>query len=91
MIVILNSDNYNTCWTQLINRYNNKKYLANCILKRFMGQRNIVVESANALRELLDTSNECLYALNNLEVNTDNWDIIVIYILSQKLDSESRK
>lgn len=56
-----------------------------------MGQRNIVVESANALRELLDTSNECLYALNNLEVNTDNWDIIVIYILSQKLDSESRK
>lgn len=56
-----------------------------------MSQRNIVTESSSALKELLDTSNECLHALRNLDINVENWDIMVIYILSLKLDGESRK
>ncbi|XP_026731637.1 uncharacterized protein LOC113496572 [Trichoplusia ni] len=87
----ITSDNFLICWSQLENRYNNKKYLANCVLKRFMSQRNVVIESSSALKELLDTSSECLHALENLGINVDNWDIIVIYILSLKLDDESRK
>lgn len=87
----ITSSNYATCWTKLENRYNNKKYLANCIIKRLMSQKNIVTESSSAVKELLDTSNECLHALRNLGIMVEHWDIIVIYVLSLKLDTESRK
>lgn len=89
--VAITAQNYQVCWTQLEKRYNNKRYLANCILKRFISQKNIIIESSSALKELLDTSNECLNALNNIGVDTQSWDIIIIYILGLKLDNESRK
>lgn len=89
--VSITSDNYEVCWNLLNNRYNNKRYIANTVLKRFMSQRTIFTESATALKELLDTSNECINALKNLGLSTDAWDLIVIYILSLKLDNESRK
>lgn len=39
----ITADNYKACWSQLEDRYNNKKYLANCILQRFMNQKNVNV------------------------------------------------
>ncbi|XP_045776149.1 uncharacterized protein LOC123874713 [Maniola jurtina] len=89
--VPITDKNYSVCWTQLTNRYDNKKYLANNILRRFMSQKTLQNESSIAIRELLDNMNECLSALQNIEIDISNWDIIVIYILSQKLDPESRK
>lgn len=83
--------NYERCWSQLKTRYNNKRYLSHFILKRLLSQKNIVVESANALKELIDTTNDCLSGLTNLGINITNWDIIIIHILCLKLDSESRK
>lgn len=85
------ADNYKTCWDQLENRFNNKRFLANCILKRFMNQRNVTVESASSIKELLDVTNESLHALKNLGIDVSSWDIMVIYIVAQKLDPESRK
>ncbi|XP_047520018.1 uncharacterized protein LOC125059586 [Pieris napi] len=72
-------------------RFNNKKFITNSILKRFFSQKNIVSESSNAVKELLDTTNECLNALKNIGIVTDNWDVIVLYILSSKLDTKSRE
>lgn len=83
--------NYEQCWKQLEDRYSNKKYLSNCILKRLLSQRNITNESAGALKELMDTSSDCLSALQNLGIDVSTWDIIVIHLLSLKLDAESRK
>lgn len=65
--------------------------MTNYILKWFLSKRNIAVESASALRELLDSRSDCLNALRNLDINVGSWDIIIIYILNLKLDSESRK
>ncbi|KAF9812281.1 hypothetical protein SFRURICE_012833, partial [Spodoptera frugiperda] len=48
-------------------------------------------KSSSAIKELLDTSNECLHALGNLGIMVEHWDVIVIYVLSLKLDTESRK
>jgi len=89
--VPVTTGNYSACWSQLELRYNNKKYLSNCILKRFMNQKYLHVESSSGLRELLDTSNECLNALKNLGIKIDDWDVLIIYILCQRLDQESRK
>ncbi|XP_045490597.1 uncharacterized protein LOC123690703 [Pieris rapae] len=85
------SENYELCWGMLEQRFNNKKFITNSILKRFFSQKNIVSESSNAVKELLDTTNECLNALKNIGIVTDNWDVIVLYILSSKLDNKSRE
>lgn len=84
------SSNYKECWSLLKNRYNNKRFLANCLLKRFMNQDQ-VNQCSNDVRGLLDSTMECLNGLKNLGVNVSTWDIIVIYIVSAKLDTETRK
>lgn len=89
--ISITASNYKTCWELLLHRYNNRKYLANCILKRFMSQKNILVESSAAVKDLLDTTNECINGLKNLDVDVSSWDVIIIYIVSLKLDTESRK
>lgn len=83
--------NYAKCWKVIEERYSNKKYLSHCILTRLLSQRNASTESASYLKELIDTSSDCLNALGNLGVDVSTWDIIVIHLLSQKLDPESRK
>lgn len=85
------SDNYKVCWAQLENRYNNKRYLANNILKKLTTQKVLVSESASAIKQLLDTTKESLHALKGIGVDISTWDIIIIHLVSQKLDSESRK
>lgn len=58
---------------------------------KLLNQKNIQAESASALRELLDTSTDCLTALTNLGIDISSWDVIVVHILSLKLDIDSRK
>lgn len=83
--------NYSQCWDLLDKRYNNKRYLSNCILKRLFGQKRLNFESASGLKELLDNTSDCLNALRNLNVDVNTWDIIVIHIVTFKLDPETRK
>ncbi|KOB68375.1 Uncharacterized protein OBRU01_18441 [Operophtera brumata] len=89
--ISLADGNYMRCWNMLETRYNNKRYLCNTILKRLFAQPNASAESANFIRELLDTTSECLGALSSLGVDVTNWDIIIVYITALRLDHESRK
>ncbi|CAK1589183.1 unnamed protein product [Parnassius mnemosyne] len=82
--------NYLESWNLLNKLYDNKKYLTNCLLKRFMSQPNVSV-SSRSIKELLDTTVECLNGLKNIGVVVESWDVIVIYIVSAKLDNETRK
>lgn len=83
--------NYTSCWTLLKNRYNNKRYIANCILTRLVNQKAFTTESANNVKLLLDTTSDCLNGLANIGVDVSTWDILIIHLIAQKLDSESRK
>lgn len=85
------SSNYTRCWELLENRYNNKRFLSKSILNRLFNQSALTVESASALKDLLDTSSDCLNALSCLGIPVTTWDIIVIHIVSSKLDRETRK
>ncbi|XP_047541323.1 uncharacterized protein LOC125074140 [Vanessa atalanta] len=48
-------------------------------------------ESSSGLKDLLDTTSDCMHELSNLGINVDSWDPIVIYVVSLKLDAETRK
>lgn len=86
----ITSVNYSECWSILSSRFDNKRFISNCLLKRLMSQTN-VAENSSAIKGLLDTTMECLNGLKNLGVDVQSWDIIVIHIVSLKLDVESRK
>ncbi|KAJ0169482.1 hypothetical protein K1T71_015069 [Dendrolimus kikuchii] len=83
--------NYNEAWEQLLKRYNNKKYNCNSIMQTLFSLKPIQVESATALKTLLDTTSSCLKSLNNIGVKTDTWDAIIVYMVVSKLDQETHK
>uniref|UniRef100_A0A2H1WF80 SFRICE_040258 n=1 Tax=Spodoptera frugiperda TaxID=7108 RepID=A0A2H1WF80_SPOFR len=39
----------------------------------------------------MDTTSDCLNALNNLDIDVTSWDIIIVHIVTSKLDPDSRK
>lgn len=84
-------DNYEEAWSIVNKRYSNKRFIANCIFKKLFSQKTIMQESAHALKQLLDTSVECLNSLKNLGLPVEHWDAIVIYIIVSKLDTDSHK
>lgn len=89
--IAITNDNYEQCWNILEQRYNNKQFLVNNIFSRFFAQRNLTTESATSLKQLLDNTTDMMQGLQNLGVDTTSWDAIIIYIVSQKLDAETRK
>lgn len=60
--------NYTKCWDLLQNRYNNKRFISNCVLKRLFNQRVMTSESSNGLKDLLDTTSDCMHELSNLGI-----------------------
>lgn len=56
-----------------------------------MGQRALSSESSNGVKQILDTTNDCLHALSNLGIPVSTWDILIIYLITIKLDNESQK
>ncbi|XP_050561019.1 uncharacterized protein LOC118279624 [Spodoptera frugiperda] len=39
----------------------------------------------------MDTTSDCLNALTNLDIDVTSWDIIIVHIVTSKLDPDSRK
>ncbi|KAL0858718.1 hypothetical protein ABMA27_011195 [Loxostege sticticalis] len=65
---------------------------------RLLSQRNLSSEAASGLKDLIDTTTDCLdhrtlkeNALKNLKIDVSTWDILVIHILALKLDPETKK
>ncbi|KAL0821468.1 hypothetical protein ABMA28_004938 [Loxostege sticticalis] len=71
--------------------YNNKRFLVNNILNRLMGQKNSTSESAHDIKQLVGITSDCLESLKNLGLDTSSWDILIIHIISRKLDNDTRK
>lgn len=89
--VPIDNGNFTRSWQLLQERYNNKKYICHQTLKRLLSQKNLQVESADGLRDLVDTTNTCLATLQSLGIDTESWDVLLIHILTLKLDPETRR
>lgn len=87
----ITENNYSKAWELLKNRFGNKKMIVTSLLKRLFFQKKITVQSANQIKSLVDTTMECLNSLNNMNISTDSWDPVIIFLVSQKLDTESLK
>lgn len=87
----ITDSNYTEAWAQLVKRYDNKRFTCNAILKILYNQKSINVESATAIRQLVDTTTTCLKSLENTGIEIRTWDPFINYLIISKLDCESIK
>lgn len=85
----ITNDNYEPAWEQLKQRFENKRILVNAQLSTLLSQTPIKSDTADSIRKLLDTTNECICALSNLGIDVSTWDSIIIFSISQKLSFET--
>ncbi|XP_045448180.1 uncharacterized protein LOC123656554 [Melitaea cinxia] len=85
----VSSINYAKAWQLLGDRYNNKRLLINHHLSSLFNIQAHTRESERSLRFLVDHVTKNLRALASLGQPTDRWDILIIFMLSSKLDSRT--
>lgn len=85
----VSSANYNEAWKLICQRYNNKRILINHHLNALFNVKPLQRESERSLRFLVDHVTKNLRALSTLGQPTDKWDILIIFMLSSKLDSST--
>lgn len=85
------SKNYEVAWKLLCERYHNDKVLISSHIQTILDIESISKESSPALRNLIDTINKNIRSLQTLNVDTKNWDILIIHIVSNKLDNTTNR
>ncbi|XP_033229717.1 uncharacterized protein LOC117181262 [Belonocnema kinseyi] len=84
-------DNYTVAWELLLSRYDNKRLVINTHVKQLLDLPIVTKGSHSALRSLIDHIQTHTQALRNLDQPVDQWGTILIYLVINKLDFETRK
>lgn len=82
----VSSDNYSIVWDLIKKRYENKRIIINNHLKHLFELPTVTKESPILLRQLTDAVYYHVTALQKLELPTKQWDVVLIYIVTTKLD-----
>lgn len=85
------AENYEVAWSLLCDRYNNNRLLINNHIQAIFNIDPVIKESARALRNIIDTVNKNLRALATLKLPTNHWDVLVVFMVSNKLDPLTRR
>ena len=89
--VSITNDNYEQAWDLLNNRYQNRREIVTSTLKRLVNHPPMRNESPAELRKLVDNTMECIRSLKVMKVPVEQWDIIISYLIVDKLDRESKQ
>uniref|UniRef100_A0A0K8TXJ5 Peptidase A2 domain-containing protein n=1 Tax=Bactrocera latifrons TaxID=174628 RepID=A0A0K8TXJ5_BACLA len=81
--------NYEAAWQILKERYENRRLQFTAQVDRLLDQPTANGESAQSMKQLLDTTKECIYALKGLNLNLNDEQAIIARIVVRKLDKES--
>lgn len=83
--------NFPVVLEMLRERYSNRKLSIDRHLAGLVGLKSMTKESSAELQEILDETTAHVSALKSLNVEVDTWDVMIVYLVSIKLDSETRK
>uniref|UniRef100_A0A2A4JM97 Uncharacterized protein n=1 Tax=Heliothis virescens TaxID=7102 RepID=A0A2A4JM97_HELVI len=81
--------NYIVAWNLLCDRFDNKHLLIQHHISALFNIETISKESSVNLKVLIDQINKNLRALESLDEPVSHWDTLLIYIITQKLDSKT--
>ncbi|GFX15121.1 uncharacterized protein TNCV_2480351 [Trichonephila clavipes] len=85
----ITNDNYKRAWNALTKCYENEAEIIHATLNKLVSQPILKQESASGLRKLIDTTQQCIDTLQTLKQPVEYWDILIVFLLSGKLDSET--
>ena len=83
--------NYSEARDLLIKRFGNKRCMIQAHLKGLLEQSEVKSKSVSSLRNLLDVTNKHLASLRSLGEPVSSWDTLLVFVISSKLDHESRR
>ncbi|CAH2098139.1 unnamed protein product [Euphydryas editha] len=87
----ISADNYQICWDLLNKRYNNVRLIFNSQINILLSVPTMPHQTAAQIKKLHDTTMECLNAIKAMGIDIANWDPLMVYILSQKLDTQTHQ
>lgn len=82
----IEENNFVPAWALLRRRYANKRMLVNAQFSKLLSQPRVLNSRPDAIRNMLDTSTECITALKAQLTEAERFDTLAVYILTQKLD-----
>lgn len=82
---------FRVAWEILVDRYENERLIINTHIDNIMKLPSLVTENTTQLRQIVDTTKCNLEALKAMNLHTDTWDLMIIYILVQKLDNKTKR
>lgn len=86
----LTSDNFDVALKTLKDRYDNELNIIYAYIKNLIDAPSLSKNKSMSLRDLITSFKQNIEGLKNLRVNVEQWDLILIYIFSQKLDARTR-
>ncbi|XP_055836638.1 uncharacterized protein LOC129905223 [Episyrphus balteatus] len=81
--------NYDVAWKTLVDRFDNRRLLLTAQLTKMLSQ-SPAIGTASSINRMHDTTKEGMQAISNLGFDTSSWDPIIVHLILQKLDKESR-
>ncbi|GFU25691.1 uncharacterized protein TNCV_4226971 [Trichonephila clavipes] len=85
----ITNDNYKKAWNTLTEHYENEAKIINAALNKLVSQPILKQESTSGLQKLIDTTQQCIDTLQTLRQPVEYWDLLIIFLLRGKLDSET--
>ena len=86
----ITNENYDIAWKILANRYQHEREIINAHLRILLNQPKVTPNDVQSLRQLVNVTNECVKSINVLNVPTDQWDAILNFIVTERLDPTLR-
>lgn len=83
--------NYTHAWDILKTRFGNKRLIVNAYIKRILSLPNMITGSAESLYNIYYCVQGTLMALKDLGRPVDKWDDIIVCLIVDKLDFDTRK
>lgn len=83
----ISATNYDSCWTLLMQRYDNKHLQFATFMNNMLHLPTISQPDAFNLKRMHDVINESMNGISNIGLDTTTWDPVIVHLMTQKLDS----
>jgi hypothetical protein len=86
----ITDENYTIAWEAFEKRFKNTRLIVEDHVLAILNAAPILKTSSTMLRELLDTVNTNMAALESLNIPVASWDAVIVLIIFQKLDYSTK-
>jgi hypothetical protein len=87
----LSDANYSAAWSLLVQRFENQRLLIGTHVRKIVNWPAITKTTAALLRQLIIDTKSSLEALKSLNEPVEHWDSVLVTIISDKLDYQTKR